>query len=353
MKKCKFNVDTSKAGDGELGVRVLDVNGKNIKNEVVQSVNRIYECSFTPTEPGQYDVLVCFAGMNIRGKVDTISIPECLRPYVREPSIFKPGNILGRGEFGEVVEVSVQFAGTQTEKYAAKMLKDGSKFASKLQTQLFDEAIVMMGFSHRNVMSFDGIVFNNDQVYVLMPLMKRGNLKEYLRQNKEKLKNTAELINYAQQVSWGMEYLSSLEFVHRDLAARNCLLNEEDDVKIADFGMTRNILSENYVMKNKSKKLPLKWLAPEVLRNYVFTTETDVWSYGVLLWEIFTYGREPYDQVPSAQVASFLEGGMRLNKPDVASTEIYSLMKSCWDSDPQKRPSFNEISSRLKQAARK
>lgn len=139
-----------------------------------------------------------------------------------------------------------------------------------------------------------------------------------------------------------MEYLASRRCVHRDLAARNVLVCENNVLKIADFGLARNIQGE-YYRKTTNGKLPIKWMAIESLEGQVYTSQSDVWSYGVLLWEIMTLGAKPYKGLPLQDIYKKLEKGYRMEQPPNCNTEIYTLMRKCWSAQPTDRPTFTEI----------
>jgi serine/threonine protein kinase len=145
-----------------------------------------------------------------------------------------------------------------------------------------------------------------------------------------------------------MEYLSDQRYVHRDLAARNCLLDSNLCVKIADFGLSRDIYEKDYYTdKNMKRRLPIKWMSPESLEARIFNTKTDVWSYGVLVWELITRGMTPYPHVDNVYILYHLKQGYRLTKPQYCPESIYTILLKCWSLNPRSRPSFSKLNDHL------
>jgi len=148
---------------------------------------------------------------------------------------------------------------------------------------------------------------------------------------------------FAWQISQGMEYLAKKGFVHRDLAARNVLVGDHKVVKVADFGLTRHVYEERVYQAKRNRKLPLKWMSIEAIFDQTFTTQSDVWAFGVVLWELVTLGGTPYPTINNRELLSLLKGGYRMGKPDTCSEEIYNLMTKCWMESPNERPTFTKI----------
>ncbi|KAH1175306.1 hypothetical protein KIL84_008180 [Mauremys mutica] len=193
-------------------------------------------------------------------------------------------------------------------------------------------------------------------LYVLIEYASKGNLQEYLRDRRphyifsletcklpEEQLTFKDLVSCAYQVSRGMEYLASQKCIHRDLAARNVLVTEDNVMKIADFGLARDIGNISCYKKTTSGRLPVKWMALEALFDGVYTHQSDVWSFGVLLWEIFTLGGSPYPGIPSEELFKFLKEGNRLDKPANCTHDLYMIMKECWHVVPSERPTFKQL----------
>ncbi|NXK86745.1 VGFR3 factor, partial [Formicarius rufipectus] len=317
------------------------------------------------------------------------------------------GKVLGHGAFGKVVEASAFGINKSNscETVAVKMLKEGAT-ASEHKALMSELKILIHIGNHLNVVNLLGACTKpNGPLMVIVEFCKYGNLSNYLRTKREGFSpyreksprlriqvqsiveavradrrsrsgtsdsaifhrflmhksQTAQpiqevddlwqspltmedLICYSFQVARGMEFLASRKCIHRDLAARNILLSENNVVKICDFGLARDIYKDPDYVRKGSARLPLKWMAPESIFDKVYTTQSDVWSFGVLLWEIFSLGASPYPGVQiNEEFCQRLKDGTRMRAPEYATAEIYRIMLSCWHSDPKERPTFSDL----------
>ncbi|XP_012261090.2 fibroblast growth factor receptor homolog 1-like isoform X2 [Athalia rosae] len=269
------------------------------------------------------------------------------------------GNTLGEGAFGKVVRAqSNALKPGIPSVVAVKMLKEGHTDAEMMDLVSEMEMMKMIG-KHVNIINLLGACTQGGPLYVVVEFAPHGNLRDFLREHRpssgyeptigqetkeRKTLTQKDLVSFAYQVARGMEYLASRRCIHRDLAARNVLVSDEYVLKIADFGLARDIHCHDYYRKTTDGRLPVKWMAPEALFHRVYTTQSDVWSYGILLWEIMTLGGTPYPSVPSVEkLFQLLRSGHRMEKPPCCSIEIYMLMRDCWSYQPNERPMFGEL----------
>ncbi|XP_066548690.1 tyrosine-protein kinase ABL2 isoform X2 [Amia ocellicauda] len=242
---------------------------------------------------------------------------------------------LGGGQYGEV------YVGLW-KKYnltvAVKTLKEDTMEVE----EFLKEASVMKEVKHPNLVQLLGVCTLEPPFYIVTEYMPHGNLLDYLRECDREEVNAVVLLYMATQISSAMEYLEKKNFIHRDLAARNCLVGENHVVKVADFGLSRLMTGDTYTA-HAGAKFPIKWTAPESLAYNTFSIKSDVWAFGVLLWEIATYGMSPYPGIDLSQVYDLLEKGYRMEQPEGCPPKVYELMRACWQWSPMDRPSFAEI----------
>ncbi|XP_004916731.1 tyrosine-protein kinase ABL1 isoform X2 [Xenopus tropicalis] len=242
---------------------------------------------------------------------------------------------LGGGQYGEVYE-------GVWKKYnltvAVKTLKEDTMEVE----EFLKEAAVMKEVKHPNLVQLLGVCTREPPFYIITEFMTYGNLLDYLRDCNRQEVTAVVLLHMATQISSAMEYLEKKNFIHRDLAARNCLVGENHLVKVADFGLSRLMTGDTYTA-HAGAKFPIKWTAPESLAYNKFSIKSDVWAFGVLLWEIATYGMSPYPGIDLSQVYELLEKDYRMERPEGCPEKVYELMRECWQWSPLDRPSFAEI----------
>ncbi|XP_042147609.1 hepatocyte growth factor receptor-like isoform X1 [Ixodes scapularis] len=255
------------------------------------------------------------------------------------------GPVIGQGHFGCVYRGTLELEGKgEVQSVAVKTLHNNSRGGEADGQAFLEEALIMKDFHHMNVLPLIGLsIDEGGQLMVIIPYMKYGDLLSYIREERNS-PTVKDLITYGIHVAEGMKYLSDTKFVHRDLAARNCMLSEDFIVRVADFGLSRDVYEKDYYSgDNKKTKLPVKWMAPESLEKGIYNHKTDVWAYGVLLWELMTRGVTPYPEVDNWDIINFLQQGRRMQQPTFCPTMLYEIMLQCWDHDPKKRPSFARL----------
>ncbi|XP_060078276.1 tyrosine-protein kinase Btk29A-like [Ylistrum balloti] len=227
---------------------------------------------------------------------------------------------------------------------AVKLLKEGTMS----EDSFIDEAKTMTQLNHPNLVQLYGIVIKSKPLLIITELMSSGSLLTYLRRHKPRLlTKTAALLDMCIQVCNGMTYLENRHFIHRDLAARNCLVGDNTVVKVADFGLARYVIDDEY-QSSQGTKFPVKWASPEVLSYTRFSSKSDVWSMGILMWEVFTGGVMPYDKMKNVDVVDYVcHNRKRLEKPAACPEKIHKVMMQCWQHEPDRRPSFVELLNML------
>ncbi|XP_035464548.1 high affinity nerve growth factor receptor [Scophthalmus maximus] len=266
---------------------------------------------------------------------------------------------LGEGAFGKVYLAECANLSPDSDKMlvAIKTLKD----ANESTRQDFQrEAELLTVLQHQHIVRFYGVCTDGEPLAMVFEYMRHGDLNRFLRAHGPDARILEEtkmpplgqltlpqMLQIAAQIASGMVYLASLHFVHRDLATRNCLVGEGLVVKIGDFGMSRDIYSTDYYRVGGRTMLPIRWMPPESIMYRKFTTESDIWSFGVVLWEIFTYGKQPWYQLSNSEAIECITQGRELERPRTCPKEVYMLMQGCWQREPQQRMVIKDIHSRL------
>uniref|UniRef100_A0A8B9DDT3 non-specific protein-tyrosine kinase n=1 Tax=Anser cygnoides TaxID=8845 RepID=A0A8B9DDT3_ANSCY len=248
------------------------------------------------------------------------------------------GRILGEGFFGEVYEGTYTNPKGERVNVAVKTCKKDCSPENK--DKFLSEAVLMKKLDHPHIVKLIGIA-EEEPTWIIMELYPYGELGQYLEQNKHCLA-VPTLILYALQISKALAYLEAINCVHRDIAVRNILVASPECVKLGDFGLSRYIEDEEYY-KASVTRLPIKWMSPESINFRRFTTASDVWMFAVCMWEILSYGRQPFFWLENKDVIGVLERGDRLPKPDLCPPVLYTLMTRCWDYDPSERPKFKDL----------
>ncbi|XP_072048954.1 uncharacterized protein [Amphiura filiformis] len=272
-------------------------------------------------------------------------------------------NELGHGEFGRVLlgMATGIVSGERETKVAVKTLKHNANDEAKQQlvkefNQMKSLMPALVKQKNRNVIRLLGGCMGEDPLYVILEYMKNGNLKTLLRESRtigdgtygnlfagSKSFTPTQLMGFAHQVANGMAFLSRQRCIHRDLAARNVLLNESFECKVSDFGLAEDVMNGEVYRRQNEGRLPIRWMAIESVLGDVHTTESDVWSFGVLLWEIVTLGSRPYPKLKGDDIRKLLKNGQRMPRPKHCSEQLYNIMLACWEKEPSQRPSFEQL----------
>uniref|UniRef100_A0A8C4W9F4 Protein-tyrosine kinase 2-beta n=1 Tax=Gopherus evgoodei TaxID=1825980 RepID=A0A8C4W9F4_9SAUR len=248
------------------------------------------------------------------------------------------GRILGEGFFGEVYEGIYTNQNGERINVAVKTCKKDC--APENKEKFMSEAVLMKKLDHPHIVKLIGIT-EEEPTWIIMELYPYGELGHYLEQNKNSLR-VPTLILYALQIGKALAYLEAISCVHRDIAVRNILVASSECVKLGDFGLSRYIEDDEYY-KASVTRLPIKWMSPESINFRRFTSASDVWMFAVCMWEILSYGKQPFFWLENKDVIGVLEKGDRLPKPDLCPPVLYTLMTRCWDYDPNDRPKFKEL----------
>uniref|UniRef100_A0A1A8DAQ4 Focal adhesion kinase 1 n=1 Tax=Nothobranchius kadleci TaxID=1051664 RepID=A0A1A8DAQ4_NOTKA len=279
---------------------------------------------------------------------DTYTMPskyyglDQARDYEIQRECIELGRCIGEGQFGDVHQGVYISSDNPALSVAVKTCKNST--SDSVREKFLQEALTMRQFDHPHIVKLMGVITENP-VWIIMELCTLGELRSFLQVRKYSL-DLATLILFSYQLSTALAYLESKRFVHRDIAARNVLVSTVDCVKLGDFGLSRYMEDSSYYKASKGK-LPIKWMAPESINFRRFTTASDVWMFGVCMWEILMFGVKPFQGVKNNDVIGRIENGERLAMPPQCPPTLYSLMTKCWSYDPSKRPRFNELKTQL------
>lgn len=322
--------------------------------------NPVIDLNKTPINSGNHNTMPQIQYENdlvSSHRLEKLEYPRNNIIYVRD---------LGQGAFGRVFQGKAPslLSGEETTMVAVKMLKEDASI--ELQIDFEREACLLAEFHHANIVRLLGVCAIGKPMCLLFEYMSRGDLNGYLRscspyvpQQQQHHQNTYQmqndhlnhqhLLNFAHQIAAGMLYLSEQKFVHRDLATRNCLVDDALTVKIADFGLSHKIYMADYYKGDERDAIPIRWLPLESILYNKYTLESDVWAFGVCLWEIFSFALQPYYGMTHEEVVKFIKEGNTLSCPENTPLVVYNLMRRCWNRKPSDRPNFSIIFQAIEQ----
>ncbi|XP_030164502.1 ephrin type-A receptor 1 [Lynx canadensis] len=254
--------------------------------------------------------------------------------------------VIGEGEFGEVYRGTLRIPSQDCKTVAIKTLKDTSPDGQ--WWNFLREATIMGQFSHPHILHLEGVVTKRKPIMIITEFMENGALDAFLREQEDQLV-PGQLVAMLQGIASGMNYLSDHSYVHRDLAARNILVSQNLCCKVSDFGLTRLLDNFDGTYETQGGKIPIRWTAPEAIAHRTFTTASDVWSFGIVMWEVLSFGDKPYGEMSNQEVMKSIEDGYRLPPPVDCPAPLYELMKNCWAYDRARRPSFHQLKAHLEQ----
>uniref|UniRef100_A0A671VD31 receptor protein-tyrosine kinase n=1 Tax=Sparus aurata TaxID=8175 RepID=A0A671VD31_SPAAU len=274
---------------------------------------------------------------------------EAVREFAKEIDIsfVKIEQVIGAGEFGEVCSGNLRQPGKREILVAIKTLKVG--YTERQRRDFLSEASIMGQFDHPNIIHLEGVVTKSSPVMIITEFMENGSLDSFLRQNDGQF-TVIQLVGMLRGIAAGMKYLSDMNYVHRDLAARNILVNSNLVCKVSDFGLSRFLeddTSDPTYTSALGGKIPIRWTAPEAIQYRKFTSSSDCWSYGIVMWEVMSYGERPYWDMSNQDVINAIEQDYRLPPPMDCPSALHQLMLDCWQKDRNNRPKFSQIVSTL------
>ena len=276
-------------------------------------------------------------------KLDDFQLPHYSRANVAYISD------LGQGNFGTVLKGAAKdiVPGQSSTIVAIKVLKEGS--SSTARNDFLREAAFTNQFDHPNILKLLGVCVEEEPLCMIFEYMELGDLNTYLRSKAISVSHPGvilsiqQLVNMGIDIAAGLEYLASCSFVHRDLATRNCLIDSKLNVKIADFGLSKDVHSKDYYRLGEKSLLPIRWMPPEAIVFSKFTTQSDIWSFGIVLWELFSSGAQPYYTLSNEEVVDYVTSEKVLRCPVDCPSELYDLMLDCWATNPDERPTASDV----------
>uniref|UniRef100_A0A674DIS4 receptor protein-tyrosine kinase n=1 Tax=Salmo trutta TaxID=8032 RepID=A0A674DIS4_SALTR len=333
------------AGYGTYGPR-LEVTTKEEASVQSLSPCAVANCSlaFFMTVLEQWLLPFKFPGTKTYIDPETYEDPNrAVHQFAKEldASCIKIERVIGAGEFGEVCSGRMKLPGKRDTSVAIKTLKVG--YSEKQRRDFLCEASIMGQFDHPNVVHLEGVVTRGKPVMIVIEYMENGSLDAFLRKHDGQF-TVIQLVGMLRGIAAGMRYLSDMGYVHRDLAARNILVNSNLVCKVSDFGLSRVIDDDpEAVYTTTGGKIPVRWTAMEAIQYRKFTSASDVWSYGIVMWEVMSYGERPYWDMSNQDVIKAIEEGYRLPAPMDCPPGLHQLMLDCWQKDRADRPKFDQI----------
>ncbi|KAG8590749.1 hypothetical protein GDO81_006881, partial [Engystomops pustulosus] len=291
---------------------------------------------------------VRFPGAKTYIDPDTYEDPSlAVHEFAKEidPSRIRIERVIGAGEFGEVCSGRLKTPAKKEIPVAIKTLKGG--YMDRQRRDFLREASIMGQFDHPNIIRLEGVVTKSRPVMIVVEYMENGSLDSFLRKHDGHF-TVIQLVGMLRGIASGMRYLSDMGYVHRDLAARNILVNSNLVCKVSDFGLSRVLEDDpEAAYTTTGGKIPIRWTAPEAIAYRKFSSASDVWSYGIVMWEVMSYGERPYWEMSNQDVILSIEEGYRLPAPMGCPVPLHQLMLHCWQKERNHRPKFSDIVSFL------
>ncbi|XP_025108033.1 plexin-A2-like isoform X2 [Pomacea canaliculata] len=295
-------------------------------------------CDERDSGPYIADLLGRFDDTALRHSITTMLIPR---------SKLDMGELIGKGHFGAVYKAQLQRGDDKSSQVAVKTLQAKVSEVEAIQNFL-QETALLKDLQHPHLLPVVGVCITaSDDPMVVSPFMATEDLKSYIREP-SKMLTVADLVGLASQIADGMAYLQEVKVVHRNLAARNCIVTEERCVRLTDYGVTGTLFpQQHYVSEDGCAQGLLRWMAPESVINFQFSSKSDIWSFGIVLWELFTRGITPYPDVDNAGILAHVTEGKRMKKPKQSPEAVYGMMLACWSQAPEDRPDFSQLLQQL------